>query len=259
MSLSRFWKKIQSNLESGGSSQEGRQLAEIRHDILDEIRAQIQELSAGRFLFPYNHILIELRPGSPGERAAIEASWIRRGELQSEIYAALAREDCEYPDNMLAEVKFREGSADSESNRDFWLTLDNSQPYPPAQDSIAPGSQLCLTVITGEAEPSSLDLSNARTNLGRLREVFDQDGQFVRHNDVAFADLKNGVNETVGRTHAHIAMQKDGRFALINSRHTDKTPTAIIRSGQSIPVILLPEPIERGDIIQLGRANIRVT
>jgi hypothetical protein len=71
--------------------------------------------------------------------------------------------------------------------------------------------------------------------------------------------LKNGVNETVGRTHAHIAMQKDGRFALINSRHTDKTPTAIIRSGQSIPVILLPEPIERGDIIQLGRANIRVT
>jgi hypothetical protein len=49
-------------------------------------------------------------------------------------------------------------------------------------------------------------------------------GQFVRRNDLAFMELKNGGNETVGRTHAHIAMQKDGRYTPINSRHTDTPP-----------------------------------
>ena len=88
--------------------------------------------------------------------------------------------------------------------------------------------------------------------------MFDQDGQFVRVNDLAFTELENGINETVGRTHAHITRREDGRFTLSNSRRNDKTPTAIIRNGRSIPVILLAEPVEPGDVIQLGRARIAV-
>jgi len=69
---------------------------------------------------------------------------------------------------------------------------------------------------------------------------------------------ENGINEPVGRTHAHITRQENGRFCLANTRRNDKTPTAIIRNGRSIPVILLAEPIEAGDVIQLGRARIAV-
>lgn len=257
MSLEQIWTTLKSWLQPGASPSDPRELAEIRHDILDEIRGRIQELSAGRFLFPFNHIFIELRPGSPSERAAIKMAWIDGGELQSEICAALAREDCDYPDNLVAEVRFREASRDEEVTRNFWLTFDNTSPSGVAQT--AAGTRFSLTVITGEADPSSVDVVGIRTNLGRLREVFDQGGQFIRRNDLAFLEVRNGINETVGRIHAHIGMQRDGCYALINSRRNDKNPTAIIRNGQSIPVILLPVPIESGDIIQLGRATIRVT
>jgi hypothetical protein len=124
--------------------------------------------------------------------------------------------------------------------------------------SAEPGAPLSLSVLTGSAEPSSLVLSAAITNLGRLREVFDSDGQFVRSNDVAFSELENGINETVGRTHAHIVRREDGRFALVNSRRHDKTPVAIIRDGHSIPIILIPEMIQPGDVILLGLARIGV-
>ena len=92
-----------------------------------------------------------------------------------------------------------------------------------------------------------------------MREVFDGDGQFVRSNDLAFIEIENGINETVGRTHAHITRQEDGRFVLVNSRRHDKTPVAIIRNGRSIPIILIAEPIEAGDVILLGRARIGVS
>jgi len=253
---------LQPNAPSGAV----RELAEIRHDILEEVRSNIQELSVGRYIFPFDRIVIEIRPRTPAERAAIQATWIDGGELQAEIRSALGRADCQYDRNVAVETRFRETGEVSESEKDFWLTFESTRrSAAPAvstesvEPSRKPGSPLCLSVVSGTADPASLNLSAAMTNLGRLREVFDQDGQFVRSNDLAFSELENGINETVGRTHAHIVRHEDGRFSLVNSRRSDKTPTAIIRNGRSIPVILLAEPIEPGDVIQLGRARIAVS
>jgi hypothetical protein len=258
MSLEQVWSSIQQFFRSRTATPEARELAEIRHDILDQIRGNIQELSAGRFLFPFNRVLVELRPRTAAESAAIESTWIERGELRSDVIAALARADCEYPNDLTVEVRFRQ-TPEIDSNKSFWVTCDNvRRRFTPAAASGVPQT-LRLTVETGSAQPASLDLSAETTNLGRLPEVFDQDGQFVRRNDIAFDNADNEVNETVSRMHAHIARQKDGRFALFNSRRNDKNPTAILRNGRSIPVILLPEPLERGDVIQLGRARISVS
>jgi hypothetical protein len=259
MSLESIWSAVQQIFRSGHHSNEPRELAEIRHDILDRVRAEIQELSASRYVFPFDRILVELRPRTEAERAAIQIAWMDGGDLQSDIDSALSRADCEYPKNLVVETRFRETAGISPTSETFWVTFEKagrhaSQPQP--AESSAP---LCLTVLNGMAEPARIELSAATTNLGRLREIFDQGGQLIRCNDVAFDEADNGVNETVGRTHAHIARQKDGRFALVNSRRNDRNPTAILRNGRSIPVILVAEPLERGDVIQLGRARISVT
>jgi hypothetical protein len=269
MSFGRVWSTIQRLVGPRASAGEERELAEIRHDILDNIRSNVQELSAGRSVFPFNYILVELRSRTPAERAAIQATWIDRGELQAEVKATLARAECEYPKDLVVETQFRESFAAGDASAYFGVTCSNVQaaarPVPapstssPSPES-SPGAQpLRLTVQTGSARPASLELMADTTNLGRLPEIFDENGQFIRRNDLAFEDAENGVNETVGRTHAHIVRQTDGRFALINTRRNDKSPTAILRNGHSIPVILLPEPLERGDVIQLGRARISVS
>lgn len=261
MSLEKIWSAVQQSIQSRAPSAETRELAEIRHDILEEIRGNVQELSAGRYVFPFDRVLIEIHPRTPAERAAIQTVWIDGGELQADIRSVLSRADCQYDRNVIAETRFRDITGETDAGKNFWLTFGSpDRPAPvPSDASTMAASPICLSVLTGAAEPASLNLSAAITNLGRLREIFDQDGQFVRSNDLAFSEIMNGINETVGRTHAHIVRQKNGRFALANSRRSDKTPTSIIRNGRAIPVVLIEEPIEPGDVLQLGRARIAVS
>jgi hypothetical protein len=258
MSIEKIWSAVRQSLQAHAPSAEVPELSEIRHDILEEVRGNVQELSTGRYVFPFDRILLEIRPRTQAERAAIQAVWIDGGELQNEIRSVLARADCQYDRNLIVETRLGP-DAELDAGKNFQLTFESTpRPAVPTRP-VEPRSPICLTVLTGTADPASLILSAAMTNLGRLREVFDSDGQFVRSNDLAFTELENGINETVGRTHAHIVRQEDGRFALANSRRHDKTPVAIIRNGRSIPVILIPEPIEPGDVILLGRARIGVS
>jgi hypothetical protein len=263
MPIAKIWSAVRHSLQSHASPAEVPELSEIRHDVLEEVRGNVQELSTGRYIFPFDRILIEIRPRTQAERAAIQTVWIDGGELQTEIRSVLARADCQYDRNLIVETRLREdcnrSDAEPDGGKNFLLTFESVGRQAVPTRPVEPRSPICLTVITGTAEPASLVLSAANTNLGRLHEVFDGDGQFVRSNDLAFSELENGINETVGRTHAHIVRQEDGRFALANSRRHDKTPVAIIRNGRSIPVILIAEPIEPGDVILLGRARIGVT
>src|SRR5882724_7199031 len=119
MSLDRIWNAIQQFLNSRTASPVAREIAEIRHDILDQIRGNIQELSAAQFLFPFSRILIELRPRTPAERAAIQTIWIDRGELGSDILVTLKRADCEYSKDLAVEVRFRDDLPESDSTGIF--------------------------------------------------------------------------------------------------------------------------------------------
>ncbi len=262
MSLEKIWSSVRQSLQShaapGVTSADAPELAEIRHDILEEIRGNVQELSAGRYVFPFNRIVVAIRPRTPAEQAAIQKVWLDDGELQAEIRSVLSRADCQYDKNLTVQVDLREATGEQDNGRNFTLSFECAGSQAVAASPVEARSPLTLSVLSGAADPASLVLSAAITNLGRLREVFDSDGQFVRSNDMAFSEVENGINETVGRTHAHIIRREDGRFALANSRRHDKTPVAIIRNGHSIPVILIPEPLQAGDVILLGRARIAV-
>ncbi len=261
MSIEKIWSAVRQSLQSHAPSAEVPELSEIRHDILEEVRGNVQELSTGRYVFPFDRILVEVRPRSPAERAAIQTVWIDGGELQTEIRSVLARADCQYDKNLTVETQLSDAAAGTEfgGGKSFRLAFESTARQAATARPVEARPAISLTVLTGSAEPASLVLASAITNLGRLREVFDGEGEFVRSNDLAFSEVQNGINETVGRTHAHIIRQEDGRFAIANSRRHEKTPVAIIRNGRSIPVILIAEPIEPGDVILLGRARIAVS
>ena len=260
MSIEKIWSAVRQSLQSHAPSAEVPELSEIRHDILEEVRGNVQEMSTGRYIFPFERIVLEIFPRSQAEKAAIQSVWVDRGELQTEIRSVLSRADCQYDRNLIVETRLSDPAPGTEldADKNYRLTFESVARQAAPTRPVEPRTPISLTVLAGVADPATLVLAAAITNLGRLREVFDNDGQFVRSNEMAFSELENGINETVGRTHAHIVRQDDGRFALANSRRHDKTPVAIIRNGRSIPVILIAEPIEPGDVILLGRARIGV-
>src|SRR5882757_8066077 len=128
MSLEKIWSIVRQSLQSHAPLADVPELSEIRHDILEEIRGNIQELSAGRYIFPFNRILIGIRPRTPSEQAAIQAVWIDGGELQAEIRSVLARADCQYDRNLIVEMHLREAALDDGKNFSLSFESVSSQP-----------------------------------------------------------------------------------------------------------------------------------
>ena len=128
-SFGKIWSAVRQSLQSHAPSVEVSELSEIRHDILEEVRGNIQELSAGRYVFPFERIRIEIRPRTPAERAAIQTVWIDSGELETEIRSVLARADCQYARNLIVETRLREDSVASdvapEGGKNFWLNFES--------------------------------------------------------------------------------------------------------------------------------------
>src|ERR1035438_5720574 len=114
MSLKTILSAVRQAIQPGEASDDKRELAEIRHDILEEVRGNVQELSAGRYVFPFDRILIEIRARTPAERAAVQTIWMDGGELETEIRSALARADCQYDRNLTVETRLRESPFESD-------------------------------------------------------------------------------------------------------------------------------------------------
>ena len=120
-------------------------------------------------------------------------------------------------------------------------------------------------VAAGNANKGELPLQKARTNIGRLTDVYKAEG-LSRRNDLAFAE-DNAINRTVSREHAHILHdKKTGEYRLFNDRWYKRGNKAenncglwIVRDGMGQEVHrdtrgtrLLP-----GDEIHLGKAVLK--
>jgi hypothetical protein len=123
-----------------------------------------------------------------------------------------------------------------------------------------------LVVVSGAANKTEIPLQKTRTNIGRLIDVYKEQG-LSRRNDLAFAE-DNPVNRTVSREHAHIVHdKKTGEYRLFNDRWYKLGNKAenncglwIVRDGMGQEVHrdtrgtrLLP-----GDEIHLGKAVLKL-
>jgi hypothetical protein len=236
---------------------ESPEVAEIRIAVLDEVKKKIQR-AGGHALFPYNVVRILIRAAGD-EGAIFERDFFRRF-FDEELRKGLSKEACRFPEDLRVEIR-----ATSEEGR--WLRVETiaEEPAPIADETTRVRKAAKLVVSAGAANKAEIPLQKARTNIGRLTDVYKAEG-LSRRNDLAFA-ADNPINRTVSREHAHIVHdKKTGEYRLFNDRWYTRGNKAenncglwIVRDGMGQEVHrdtrgtrLLP-----GDEIHLGKAVVK--
>jgi hypothetical protein len=233
------------------------EVAEIRIAVLDEVKKKIQR-AGGKALFPYNVVRISIRAGA-NDAVVFERDFFRRF-FEEEVRKGISKEACRFPEDLRVVIRV------SDVDQENWLSIETLAEDAPVVAEPARAKRLArLVVVAGTANKMEVPLQNARTNIGRLVDVYKSEG-LSRRNDLAFA-ADNPINRTVSREHAHILHEKKtGEYRLFNDRwyqRGDKRESNcglwIVRDGMGQEVHrdtrgtrLLP-----GDEIHLGKAILK--
>jgi hypothetical protein len=236
---------------------ESPEVAEIRIAVLDEVRKKIQR-AGGHALCPYNVVRIQIRAAA-GEGAVFERDFFRRF-FDEEVRKGLTKEVCRFPEDLRVEVH-------ATTDEQQWLRVEMMavEIAPPPKEIPRARRTARLVVAAGTANKTEIPLLKARTNIGRLADVYKSEG-LSRRNDLAFAE-DNPINRTVSREHAHVVHdKKTGEYRLFNDRWYKRGNKAenncglwIVRDGMGQEVHrdtrgtrLLP-----GDEIHMGKAVLK--
>ena len=237
---------------------ESPEVAEIRIAVLDEVKKKIQR-AGGQALFPYNVVRIQIRAAGD-EGAVFERDFFRRF-FDEEVRKGLSKEACRFPEDLRVEIRAANEEAASGCASRCWPR----RLAPLVEEAPRARRTARLVVSAGTANKSEIPLQKARTNIGRLTDVYKAEG-LSRRNDLAFAE-DNPINRTVSREHAHIVHdKKTGEYRLFNDRWYTRGNKAenncglwIVRDGMGQEVHrdtrgtrLLP-----GDEIHLGKAVVK--
>jgi hypothetical protein len=240
---------------------ESPEVAEIRIAVLDEVKKKIQR-AGGQALFPYNVVRIEIRAAAE-DGAVFERDFFRRF-FDEELRKGLSKEACRFPEDLRVEIR---ATGQSPADNDRWLRVEMlAEDVAPLPEEVPRARKAArLVVSAGTANKSEIPLQKARTNIGRLTDVYKAEG-LSRRNDLAFAE-ETPINRTVSREHAHIVHdKKTGEYRLFNDRWYTRGNKAenncglwIVRDGMGQEVHrdtrgtrLLP-----GDEIHLGKAVLK--
>lgn len=233
------------------------QPVEIRKAALDEIEDLVEPAGRSRFVFPYNHVTVEVVADAK-QRAAMQSVLGEDSDIIAAVAERLQSAGCPTPRGLNVQLKVvRRMGPDWETGRVFRVLCErtdvSAQPGRPAG---AVGAT--MTVLKGDATRRSVTLTGERSNIGRLPEVLDKDKRVIRRNQVVFTDNDSAVNQTVSRAHAHVAVSESGEWRLFDDRST--YGTRIFRDGRTIA---LPSgsprgaKLQSGDEIYFGQACVR--
>jgi hypothetical protein len=262
MSITEFLEKWGQTLfeaplaTSEGEREEPRELAEVRLAVLDRVRDRSYR-SGGRKVFPYDLVRIALR-GLEEDRRAVFAGRFFRKYVEQEVRVALRNDGCRFPEDLRVEVDATGGLP---LPGEEWLVVSvASQEHTPGA-ALAPAR---LVVREGTANVRELRLGKPRTNIGRVVDVYRNEGLF-RRNDLAFVE-DTPINRSVSREHAHIRFDRaTGEYRLFNDRWyplsgpgAAECGTWIVREGMSQEVHRQARgtKLEPGDEIHFGRAVV---
>jgi hypothetical protein len=258
--LEKWGRRILETPLASGASQQGipeepPELAEIRLAVLDRIREKSYR-SGGRKVFPYDLLRVELRGVEEG-RYAVYAGRFFRKYLEQEARNALREMGCRFPENLSMEVKATVGLP---RRGEEWLVVDVASQEQAGALARPTGK---LVVREGSANAPEIRLEKARTNIGRVVDVYRAEG-LSRRNDLTFAG-DTEINRSVSREHAHIMFDKAaGEYRLFNDRwyprgtRAGECGTWVVRDGMSLEVHrdARGAKLEPGDEIHFGRAVV---
>src|ERR1700733_13085258 len=240
---------------------ESPEVAEIRIAVLDEVKKKIQR-AGGHALFPYNVVSMQIR--APADEGAVFERYFFGRFFDGELRKGISKEACRFPEDLRVEIR---ASGQSAAGDEDWLKVQMlAEDIEPASEE-APRARKAarLVVAAGTANKSEIPLQKARTNIGRLTDVYKSEG-LSRRNDLAFAE-DNPINRTVSREHAHIVHdKKTGEHRLFNDRWYKRGNKAenncglwIVRDGmgQEVHRDARGTRLEPGDEIHLGKAVVK--
>ena len=249
--LERFGRTLlEAPLATGAKPEVPPELAEIRLAVLDQIRDKSYR-SGGKKVFPYDLLRVNMR-GVEESSLGLFAGRFFRQYLEQEVRTSLRDAGCRFSENLRVEVHAVGGLP---QRGEEWLVVEAaSQDAALATDKPA----ACLVVREGKAAMYEFPLGKARTNIGRVVDVYRAGGLF-RRNDVVFDE------ETVSREHAHIQYDRaTGEYRLFNDRWYQRGPRPgecgiwIVRDGMSQEVHRDSRGarLEPGDEIHFGQAVV---
>jgi len=264
MPISDWFEKIgrtifESPFGANGSAHDEPEIAEIRLTLLDEVKAKSHR-TAGKLVFPYNHVRLHLC-GVPEKGAAVFEGQFFAQFCAEELMSGLARAKVRFPDDLQLEVAT---SPLLPGPNDPWLWIETESRARAAEPPPKRGAKLVVT--SGEANVKEMLLGKARINIGRGEDVYRTDGP-SRRNDIAFAE-EGDINRTVSREHAHLLYAKKNAECLLfndrvytpGSKSNGNCGLWVIRDGLSMEVHKGTKgfPLQPGDEIHLGRAVLRL-
>jgi hypothetical protein len=227
---------------------------ELLDATLDRLERKVQPAGRGRQVFPYDRVAVRIvQPEA--DTAAIEAVFER---LEERLRSRLAEMNCEAPEalGVSISVSALEGE-EPQPVLSVECTRTLARREVPARLEAPP--RLVIAVLKGQCDADEYVLEQPVIAIGRTPDPSDAFG-VVRHNHVAFVEVRDGVTETVARAHARLQFDLErGGYLLFNE--SSSNPTSIIRAGR--PLRVAPRDprgtrVQSGDQIQLGRALLKI-
>jgi hypothetical protein len=232
---------------------------EIAHAIVEAVARRVEPGSRGTRLFPFNHVGVTVAAPSRESRVRYDALFAANPSLRDRIVGRLDALGCDVPD-LRVDVNYAGKPARGWDNARFHVAFDRIalEPAAPSAGEARPAG-IELTIVRGTAERRTYSFAIERIDFGRGAEVRDSGQRLLRSNHVVFVEGSAGVNATVSRCHAHIAVD---RASGAHRVHDDRSAqgTGIVRGGRTIAVPPGSRGVRlrSGDEIVLGEARVRV-
>jgi hypothetical protein len=236
-----------------------REPLEIALAILDAVEQRIEPTGRGTRVFPFNRIELSVVAPTREARGRLEAIFAGDVPLQTRVLDRLRSAGCA-PADVVVELQYVDSAEANWSAPEFDLQFARiAQPGFDGRELDRQPAQIEIRVVVGVMERWAYSLAAPRIDIGRGAEVRDHRNRLIRTNHVVFTEGAGGVNETVSRTHAHIAYEPlTGRFRL----HDDCSEhgTGIVRGGTTISVLRGTRGVrlQPDDDVVLGEARVRI-
>jgi hypothetical protein len=233
---------------------------EIVHAILDAVEQQIEPTGRGTRVFPFNRLELSVVASSREARGRLEALFAGDTPLRTRVLDRLESARCS-PADVVVEIRYVDHAEANWRAPEFDLQFARvAEPEVDGQALEPQPGQIEIRAVRGSMERWSYSLAAPRIDVGRGAEVRDHRNRLIRTNHVVFTEgAGDDVNQTVSRTHAHIAYEPlSGHFRL----HDDGSEhgTEIVRGGRTMSVLRGTRGVrlQSDDEVVLGEARVRI-
>lgn len=229
---------------------------EIAQAALDVVERQLQPVGRGRRVFPHQGIAISVLASDDAAPAVLAAFQ----DFRARALERFAELRCEVPGDVHVDVTCVPDPPPGWSAGQVfdvrYVSAPSSEPATPAAAELP---TLHVTVVAGTIAEGPDTFREATVSIGRTADPSDDKGR-LRRNRIAFLDVVDGVNETVGRAHARLRRDPaNGEYRLFDEG--SRNGTSILRDGEMIAVHARDPRgvrVRSGDEIHLGRAMLRI-